>query len=253
MITRGLDPTEPVHLSQVSRVETVPASAGRYQERGLARRSRVGLRRSLARVRHACWSILAIAATVPLAACGTVQYASHYVMDIAPARPPRPPSPSALGPLVVPELACAPYLCEGRVVYREEPHRIGFYEYHRWAIDPRTALTRLLTDRIRASSLFESVTVEGSTESAAYLLRGEIERLEEVDEKTSVHAVCTVSAEIVDVKTGTVAWRATVSEMVPVQRRDVAGVVAGLRVAAQTVADRLVAAMADELPARRSP
>ena len=54
-----------------------------------------------------------------------------------------------------------PYLCEGRVVYREEPHRVGFYDYHRWAIDPRTALTRLLADRIRASSLFESVTVAG--------------------------------------------------------------------------------------------
>ena len=74
-----------------------------------------------------------------------------------------------------------------------------------------------------------------------------------MDEKTSVHAVCTVSAEIVEVKTGTVAWRGTVSEMVPVQRRDVPGVVAGLRVAAETVADRLVGSMADELPAKRSP
>ena len=138
-------------------------------------------------------------------------------------------------------------------MYREEPHRIGFYDYHRWAINPRTALTRLLTDRIRASSLFESVTVGGSPARAAYLLRGEIERFEEVDEKTSVHAVCTISAEIVDVKTGTVTWRGTVSEMVPVQRRDVAGVVAGLGVAARTVADRLVASMANELPARRSP
>ena len=207
----------------------------------------------ITRVRQGCWSILAIAAAVALAACGSVQYAAHYALDIAPAGPPRAPSPSALGPLVVPELGCPPYLCEGRVVYREEPHRIGFYDYHRWAIDPRTALTRLLTDRIRASSLFESVTVGGSTARAAYLLRGEIERFEEVDEKTSVHAVCTVSAEIVEVKTGTVAWRGTVSEMVPVQRRDVPGVVAGLRVAAQTVADRLVASMADELPARRSP
>jgi ABC-type uncharacterized transport system auxiliary subunit len=206
----------------------------------------------ITRVRQGCWSILAIAAAVALAACGSVQYASHYVLDIAPAGPPRAAAPTALGPLVVPELECPPYLCEGRVVYREEP-RIGFYDYHRWAIDPRTALTRLLTDRLRASSLFESVTTGGSTAKAAYLLRGEIERFEEVDEKTSVHAVCTISAEIVEVKTGTVAWRGTVSEKVPVQRRDVPGVVAGLRVAAETVADRLVASLADELPARRSP
>jgi ABC-type uncharacterized transport system auxiliary subunit len=203
-------------------------------------------------VRQGCWSIPAIAAAVVLAACGSVQYASHYVLDIAPASPPRAAARTALGPLVVPELGCPPYLCEGRVVYREEP-RIGFYDYHRWAIDPRTALTRLLTDRLRASSLFESVTAGGSTAKAAYLLRGEIERFEEVDEKTAVHAVCTISAEIVEVKTGTVAWSGTVSERVPVQRRDVPGVVAALGLASRTVADGLVASMAKELPARLRP
>ncbi len=204
-------------------------------------------------VRHGCWSSLAIAAAVAVAACGSVRYPAHYVLDIAPATPAPAPAPDALGPLVVRELRCPPYLCEDRVVYRETPHRVGFYDYHRWAIDPRTALTRLLTDRIRASSLFESVAVGGSTARAAYLLRGEIERFEEMDEKTSVHAVCTVSAEIIDVNTGAVTWRGTVSESVPVQRRDVASVVAGLGVAAVSVADRLIASMATELPARRSP
>jgi ABC-type uncharacterized transport system auxiliary subunit len=139
------------------------------------------------------------------------------------------------------------------VVYREEPHRVGFYDYHRWAVNPRTALTRVLADRIRASSLFESVTVAGSPARAAYLLRGEIERFEEVDEKRAVHAICTISAEIVDVNTGTATWRGTVSEMVPVQQRDVADVVVALSVASRTVADRLVASVASELAARRSP
>jgi ABC-type uncharacterized transport system auxiliary subunit len=139
------------------------------------------------------------------------------------------------------------------VVYREDPHRVGFYDYHRWAVGPRTALTRLLADRIRASSLFESVTIPGSPTRAAYLLRGEIERFEEVDEKTSVYAICTISAEVVDAKTGTTSWRGTVSETVPLQQRDVAGVVVGLSVASRTVADRLVASMADELAARRRP
>ena len=74
-----------------------------------------------------------------------------------------------------------------------------------------------------------------------------------MDEKTSVHAVCTISAEIVEVKTGTVAWRGTVSEMVPVQQRDVPGVVAGLGVAARPWPTVWSRSMADELPARRSP
>jgi ABC-type uncharacterized transport system auxiliary subunit len=204
-------------------------------------------------VRAGCWSILPLAAAVALAACGSVRYATHYVLEVAPAPSSAAPQRTALGPLVVRELSCPPYLCEGRVVYREEPHRIGFYDYHRWALNPRTALTRVLADRIRASSLFESVTIAGSPARGAYLLRGEIERLEEVDEKTSVHAICTISAEVVDVKTGTVRWMGTVSETVPVPHRDVAGVVAGLGVASRTVADRLVASIASELPARQSP
>jgi ABC-type uncharacterized transport system auxiliary subunit len=204
-------------------------------------------------VRYLRWTLLAIAAAVALAACGSVRYPAHYALEVAPAPPTAAPPQSPLGPLVVRELACPPYLCEGRVVYREEPHRVGFYDYHRWAVNPRTALTGVLADRIRASSLFESVTVAGSPARATYLLRGEIERFEEVDEKTSVYAICTTSAEIVDVKTGTVSWTGTVSETVPVQRRDVASLVAGLGVAARTVADRLVASMADELSARRAP
>jgi ABC-type uncharacterized transport system auxiliary subunit len=138
-------------------------------------------------------------------------------------------------------------------VYREEPYRVGFYDYHRWAVNPRTALTRVLADRIRAASLFESVTVAGSPSSAAYLLRGGIERLEEVDETAAVHAICTISAELLDVKTGAVIWTGTFSESAPVQRRDVPGVVVGLAVSARTVADRLVASIASELTARRSP
>jgi len=207
----------------------------------------------MTRIRYGCWSILAIAAGVALAACGSVRYPAHYVLEVPPAPPTAAPPRSALGPLVVRELACPPYLCEGRVVYREEPHRIGFYDYHRWAVNPRTVLTRVLADRIRASSLFESVTVAGSPARAAYLLRGEIERLEEIDETTSVHAICTISAEVVDVKTGTVSWTGTVSEMVPVQQRDAAGVVVALGVASRTVADRLVASIASELSARRAP
>ena len=202
-------------------------------------------------VRCACWSIFTMAGIVSVA-CGSVRYPAHYVLDFSAASP-TPPRSQALGPLLVRELDCPPYLCEGRVVYREEPHRIGFYDYHRWAVDPRAALTRLLSDRIGASSVFESVTVDGSPARAAYLLRGEIQRFEEVDDKTSIHAICTISASIVEVKTGTVRWKGSVSETVPVQQRDVAGVVVALGVASQTVADRLVASIGNEMSERGAP
>ena len=47
---RGLDPPGRLHVSQVSRVKTVPATAGRYRECRRARRSLDGRGRSLARI-----------------------------------------------------------------------------------------------------------------------------------------------------------------------------------------------------------
>jgi putative flippase GtrA len=73
LVFRGLDPQNVDDLSQVSRVKTVPASAGRYQECDLARRSLVGLRRSLART----------ASVVALAAVGTFsQPVGTYAADL---------------------------------------------------------------------------------------------------------------------------------------------------------------------------
>jgi HEAT repeat protein len=61
--TRGLDPQNLQHLSHVSRVKTVRASARRYQACRLARRSLNGLRRSLA-----SFAISLLAFTVSLSA-----------------------------------------------------------------------------------------------------------------------------------------------------------------------------------------
>jgi ABC-type uncharacterized transport system auxiliary subunit len=204
-------------------------------------------------LRQTCMSALAITVALALPACGSVRYAEQYVLEFAPVTPPQARPTSAFGPLVLRELGCPPYLCEDRLVYREGPYRIGFYDYHRWAVDPRAALTRLVADRIRASSLFESVAVERTAARDTYLLRGDIERFEEVDGAAAVQAICTIAAEIVDLKTRSVIWSGTVSETVPVQQRDVAGVVAALSAASQAVADGLVASMVNELSATRAP
>jgi ABC-type uncharacterized transport system auxiliary subunit len=80
-----------------------------------------------------------------------------------------------------------------------------------------------------------------------YVLTGSIERLEEVDQGRDVRAVCTISAQLMDTRTGSVVWNHTASEAVPVEKRDVAGVVSGLSQAARIAVDRLVASVATEL------
>jgi ABC-type uncharacterized transport system auxiliary subunit len=104
-----------------------------------------------------------------------------------------------------------------------------------------------MADALRARSLFKSVAVHERGTGAAYVLTGNIERLEEVDQGSDVQAVCTVSAQLVDAGNGSVVWNHTASEAVPVQARNVTGVVTSLSAAARTVVDRLVASVAKEL------
>ena len=114
-------------------------------------------------------------------------------------------------------------------------------------MDPREAITELLADRIRARSIFDSVTLPERGVRAAYALRGRIERLEEVDQGQAVYAICTISAEVVDISKGSVIWRQTASDTVPVTQRNMTGLVTSLAAASQSVVDRLVASMENEL------
>ena len=106
-----------------------------------------------------------------------------------------------------------------------------------------------LEDGLRAQSLFQSVMVHERGSDAAYVLNGNIERLEEVDQGRDVRAVCTISAQLVDTRTRSVVWSHTASETVPVEKRNIGGVVSSLSTAARTAADRLLRSMAEELPA----
>ena len=149
-----------------------------------------------------------------LAGCGSVRYPTTYVLNFPPPVPQPAPSNGALGPVAVREFRCPEYLCEGRIVYRPSPEEVAFYEYHRWAMDPRQAITQYLEDGLRAQSLFQSVTVHERGSEAAYVLSGKIERLEEVDQGRDVRVVCTISAQLLDTRTRSVVWSHTESETV---------------------------------------
>ena len=184
-----------------------------------------------------------------LAGCGSVRYSTTYVLNFPPPVPRPAPSSGPLGPVAVSELQCPEYLCEGRIVYRSNTEEVGFYEYHRWALNPRQAITQYVVEGLRSQSLFKSVAVQERDSNAAYVLSGNIERLEEVDQDREVRAVCTVSAQLLDTRTRSVVWSHTASETVQVEKRDMRGVVSTLSAAARTAADRLIQSMMEELPA----
>jgi ABC-type uncharacterized transport system auxiliary subunit len=198
---------------------------------------------------------VALMGALVLAGCGSVRYPTTYVLNFPPPVPQAAMPSGPLGPVAIRELQCPEYLCEGRIVYRSSPEEVGFYEYHRWAMNPRQAITQYVVEGLRAQSLFKSVEVHEHGSEVAYVLSGNIERLEEVDQGRDVSVVCTISAKLLDTRTRSVVWTHTASETVHVEKHDIRGVVSSLSSAARTAADRLLKSMAEELPAAiaRSP
>ena len=193
--------------------------------------------------------VFAFLGAVMLVGCGSVRYPTTYVLNFPPAVPRAPASTSALGPLAIRQFQCPEYLCEGRIVYRSSPEEVGFYEFHRWAMDPRQAITQYMMEGLRSQSLFTSVAAHERGADEGYVLSGRIEELEEVDRGRDVRVVCTISAQLLDSRTRSVVWSHKASETVQVEKRDIRGVVSSLSAAARTATDRLVESMREELPA----
>ena len=191
--------------------------------------------------------VATVVGALVLTGCGSVRYPTSYLLNLpAPGHQVGPPQP-VLGPVAVREFRCPEYVCEGRIVYRPGPEEVGFYEHHRWAVSPREAITQHIADTLRSRSLFKSVAVNQRGMDVAYVLTGNIERLEEADQGRDVRAVCTISAQLMDARSGSIVWNHTASETVPVQKRNVAGVVGSLSEATRTAVDGLVESVAKEL------
>jgi ABC-type uncharacterized transport system auxiliary subunit len=183
-----------------------------------------------------------------LVACTHVRYPTNYVLNFPPPAPSLSAPRDLRGSLAIQEFQCPEYLCEGRIVYRSSPEEIGSYEFHRWAMNPRDMITQSVADRLRSEALFHTVALKGTGVEPAHVLKGKIERLEEVDEGRDVRVVCTISAVLLDTQTKSIIWTHTASETVAVQDRKVAGVVSSLSTAARMAVDNLVKSLGETLP-----
>ena len=162
-----------------------------------------------------------------LVGCGGVRYPKYYTLNVPP--PPDPPAEEGVRTSVaVREFQSPAYLRQGPIVYRTTREQIGFYEYHRWAADPRTLLTSAVIDHLRASGQFSMVAMYDGRPNNDYVFSGRLEKLEEVDYESGVKVEVAISAQITRVTTGATVWSNAVSETRPVSQRNVPGVVSGM-------------------------
>jgi len=189
---------------------------------------------------------IALALILPLclvlSGCGRVRYPSYYTLNLP--APPDPPAPENLRrSIAVREFQSPGYLRQGPIVYRTTPEQIGFYEYHRWAADPRTFVTSAVIDHLSASGQYSTVSMYNGRADIDYVFSGKLEKMEELDYESGVKVEVAMSAQITRVDTGATVWSNSVSEVGTVSQRNVPGVVSEMNRTMGIAIDKLLATM----------
>jgi len=125
-------------------------------------------------------------------------------------------------------------------VYKTSPEQIGFYEYHRWAIDPREFLTNAVTDRLRASGNFTQVRLYDGHSDIDYILSGRLDKLEEIDYEGGVKVEVAISAQMLSLATGQTVWTNAVSEVGTVDQRNVPAIVSEMNRTMERAIEKLL-------------
>ena len=182
----------------------------------------------------------ALATLIILVGCGgAAKYPNYYTLHLPP--PPDPPAQENVrASLAIREFRSPAYLRQGAIVYKTSPEQIGFYNYHRWAVDPREFLTNAVADHLRASGNFTQVKLYDGRSDIDYVLSGRLEKLEEIDYEGGVKVEVAISAQMTNLATGTQVWTNAVSEVGTVDKRDVPTVVAKMNRTMERAIEKLL-------------
>jgi ABC-type uncharacterized transport system auxiliary subunit len=185
--------------------------------------------------------------TLLISGCGKVKYPSYYTLSIAPELKSDVSSTARPVTVAVRQFETPAYLRQGRIVYSQAPGEIGFYEYHRWAVDPGAAVTTAMVEALRSGRLFSTVARYDGHDRSDFLMTGRLEKLDEIDYGGEVRVVAKLSAELTNLRTGSVVWTGDAAQTSRVERRDVNSVVAEMSHALQESMDQLLTGMEQQV------
>jgi ABC-type uncharacterized transport system auxiliary subunit len=187
------------------------------------------------------------ALTLLIASCGGGRRPHYYALEIPPPPERALRDPQFPGTIAVCRFETPSYLRQGRIVYRETPEEVGFYEYRRWAADPAETVTTAMIDALRSSRQFSFVKRCDGHNQQDYLLVGRIERLEEIDYDGPVRVKAQITAELVNVQTGSTEWTGDAPTTLNVENRSLDSVVTAMNRAIQNDIDRLIASLNQQI------
>ncbi len=138
-------------------------------------------------------------------------------------------------------------LVDDRILYREGPNEVSFYEYSRWASPPVDIVTDYFISRLRNSGGSIRVSRYKERGPSDLTLQGRIYHFEEVDRGNEVLASVAVELELTDSTTRASVWRGQAECTRPVTTRDMAGVVNGISECLNETASKLLSEMEQQV------
>src|SRR5271170_3449625 len=200
-------------------------------------------RRRMSMRRTVSTFVFSLAALVILAGCGgRVRYPNYYTLNL-PAPPDPPRAENVHAAVAIREFRAPAYLRQGAIVYKSSPEQIGFYAYHRWAINPCEFVTNSVIERLRASGHFARVKPYDGRPDVEYVLSGQLEKLDEIDYAGGVKVEVAISAQMTNLATSATVWTNAVSEVGDVNKRDVPAVVSEMNRTMERAINKLLSPM----------
>jgi ABC-type uncharacterized transport system auxiliary subunit len=178
---------------------------------------------------------------VALGGCAKIRYPDYYALNLPNPVSSEQKSAPIAGTVAVREFRAPQYLRQGPIVYRPEPERIAYYDYHQWAEDPRRSVTAAMLREVQ--SLFESAELYDGHAGADFLLTGSLDHLEEVDSGSSLSVEVGISAKLQDLKSGDIIWSGASSKTSRVDQRTISGIVDEMSRDISAAAGQLVSSM----------
>jgi ABC-type uncharacterized transport system auxiliary subunit len=193
-------------------------------------------------------TLVAVSTIAVLTGCaGKVGRANYYTLNL-PAPPDPPAAENVHTSVAIREFTAPAYLRRGEIVYKTSPELVGFYAYHRWAIDPCEFVTDSIIGRLGATGTFSRVKHYDGQPNADYLVSGRLEKLEEIDYEGGVKVEVAVSAQMTKLDTGMIVWSKAVSEVGVVNRHDVPAVVSEMSHTMERAIEKLLTPAPGTLP-----
>ena len=182
------------------------------------------------------------ALALALAACGGASPENRYYQLANPAHT---AAHTGAATIAVQPLSSDGAYDDERIVYRVNPYRLDYYNYHRWSAAPGTLIGNYLEQAFAKSGRFRSV-VRDASEATPVVLGGRVVALEEVDASTTQwKGRVVLELTLTDTTTSQVLWSEQFEETENLPERNPEGMARAISAAMARIVEKALPMVAE--------